>query len=407
MRVLVTGHRGYIGAVLAPIFEAAGHEVVGLDSDLYRGCTFGDPALLPAVPDLELDLRDVTVERLAGIDAIVHLAALSNDPVSDLDPVLTYDINHAASVRLARLGREAGVRRFLFSSSCSNYGAAGGAFMDEDSELHPVTAYGESKVRVERDLADLDGPDYVRRLAPECDCVRRLAPVALRRGPEQPGGVGRTRRGSSASRATARRGARSSTSGTSPKRSSSPSTRPARSSAAVRSTSWRQPRTTRSETSRRSSPTRWAAASRSRPTPRPTSATTVSAATGSPRQSGSRPPGMPGAVLPNWRPRSGQPASRSTKSRARNSSGSPESASASRTAPCSRICVSARGSAPSDNPTSRSDDQSSEPGSRRSSVRPARPRAAAARSVEARARPGPRWPRLAARPSSPGDWCRW
>ena len=163
MRILVSGHNGYIGQVMTPMLRAAGHEVVGLDTYFYEDCQFSGA---PACESMRKDIRDVETRDLEGFDAVCFLAALSNDALGDLDPALTFQINGEATVDFARRAKQAGVRRFLFSSSCSLYGAQGDDVLEEDAELNPVTPYGASKIQVERALSELaDGsftPTYMR-----------------------------------------------------------------------------------------------------------------------------------------------------------------------------------------------------------------------------------------------------
>lgn len=192
MRVLVTGHNGYIGSVLVPLFQRAGHQVTGLDTYLFEGCTFG-----PVVPDvaaLRMDLRDVEADDLRGFDAVVHLAALCNDPLGNQNPATTFAINHQGSVRLAAAAKAAGAARFLFASSCSLYGVAGDELLTEDAPFNPVTPYGESKVFAERDVRpladDLFTPVFLRNataygVSPRLRCdivVNNLVGYAVTQG---------------------------------------------------------------------------------------------------------------------------------------------------------------------------------------------------------------------------------
>ncbi|MDJ0598215.1 MAG: SDR family oxidoreductase [Crocosphaera sp.] len=158
MKVLVTGHKGYIGTILVPMLLAKGYDVFGIDSELFEQCTFGEG--FAQIPDLRKDIRDIELSDIDGCDAVIHLAALSNDPLGNFNPDLTYEINHQASVNLAKLCKEVGINRYIFSSSCSNYGAGGNDWLTEESPFNPVTPYGISKVKVEQEVSQLADDNF-------------------------------------------------------------------------------------------------------------------------------------------------------------------------------------------------------------------------------------------------------
>ncbi|MEM6674128.1 MAG: NAD(P)-dependent oxidoreductase [Planctomycetota bacterium] len=157
MKVLVTGHNGYVGQVMVPMLQAAGHDVVGLDTYFYEGCQFDDG---PPVDSIRKDIRDLAPSDLEGFDAVVFLAALSNDALGDLDPGLTFAINRDATIGCAKAAKAAGVPRFVFSSSCSLYGSAGDEVLTETAGMNPVTPYGRTKIEVEEALHDLADDDF-------------------------------------------------------------------------------------------------------------------------------------------------------------------------------------------------------------------------------------------------------
>jgi nucleoside-diphosphate-sugar epimerase len=160
MKVLVTGHLGYIGTVLTPMLLGRGHDVVGMDADWYSRCTFGEASRIASVPNIRKDIRQATIADLRGFDTVMHLAALSNDPLGNYNPQLTDEINHLAAVRLGELAKQAGVRHFIFSSTCSNYGVAGNEFIDETGSFNPYTPYARAKVAAEMHLRPMSDTNF-------------------------------------------------------------------------------------------------------------------------------------------------------------------------------------------------------------------------------------------------------
>ena len=188
-RVLITGHNGYIGSVMAPYFAQAGYEVVGMDTGYFSSCTLVPDRL--EIPSKQKDLRELELDDVKGFDAVIHLAALSNDPIGNLNENWTEEINFRASVRLAELAKAAGVERFLFSSSCIMYGMSEAAIVTEESPLDPKTEYARSKVKSERAIADVGGRSFLAHVYAQWHRLWRLSADALRHRIQRLDGSGR------------------------------------------------------------------------------------------------------------------------------------------------------------------------------------------------------------------------